>query len=66
MELNKSWLAFRISCNGLIYKIYFHPLNIDTPTAGAVNNTTGKRNLVSLGEEKKNDFKMQFWLFMVA
>lgn len=53
MELNKSWLAFRISCNGLIYKIYFHPLNIDTPTAGAVNNSTGKRNLVSLGEEKK-------------
>lgn len=60
MELNKFWLVFRSSCNGLIYKIYFHPLNIDTPTAGAVNNSTGKRNLVSLGEEKKMILRCNF------
>lgn len=50
MELNKSWLAFRSSSKRFIYKMYIYLSNIDIPTAGMVNNSTGKRNIALGGK----------------
>ena len=58
MELSKSLLAFKNVSYGPIYKMYFCPLNINIPTSGIVNSSTGKRNVMLENDKKKKDFKM--------
>lgn len=58
MELGKFLSAFGRVSSGLIYKIYLYPLNIDIPTSGIINNSTGKRNMIL--KEKKMTLRCNF------